>query len=241
MLRRYRGRVSGVFCINNDGKKIFEEEGFDNVRQMPLGFDPAVFFPDRASGEVVRRKHGFTKTVVAYFGRLIPEKGVHLLIQALQELKHLDWQLMMDHFDEYASDYHKEIKRAICESGIEDRVIFVHPDHVGIAAYMNAADIIVVPSVSSPAWKEQYGRVAAEGMACGTTIIASDSGALPELLNGHGLLFPEGDAGALAGMLEQCLSGQMPGMPDAGGIADYAREHLSIYRQKRIIENALQQ
>ena len=238
MLQRNRSKVEGVFCINNDGKKIFEAEKFRHVVHMPLGFDPTIFFPNKAAGDAVRAKHGFTKKVIAYFGRLIPEKGIHILISALQQLKHRDWQLMMDHFDEYASGYHREVKQAIEASGIADRVIFVHPDHEQIAGYMNAADFIVVPSVSTANWKEQYGRVAAEGMACGATVIASNSGALPELINGHGLMFAEGDAGALAALLDDCITGKQGQLPQPEHIARYAREQLSIYRQKEVMEQA---
>jgi len=240
MLRRNRAYVDGVFCINNDGKRIFEAEGFRQVSHMPLGYDPAVFFPNETAGKVIRQRHGFNTKVIAYFGRLTPEKGIHILISALGQLKDRQWQLMMDHFDEYASPYHKEIKQAISEAGITDRVVFVNPDHVEIADYMNAADIIVVPSLSVPNWKEQYGRVAAEGMACGRTVIASGSGALPELLGGHGLLFREGDVKALAALLDQCLTGPPPEMPDSARIARYAQEKLSIYQQAKVLERAFE-
>ncbi len=238
MLYRNRKVIEGIFCINRDGKKVFEAEGFRGVRRMPLGFDPTIFFPDDKAAVAIKEKHGFHTKIIAYFGRLIPEKGIHILIGALQQLKNRDWQLMMDHFDEYASDYHREVKKAISASGIDGQVIFVHPDHVEIAAYMNAADVIVVPSVSTPAWKEQYGRVAAEGMACGTTVIASDCGALPELINGHGLLFREGDTAALMALLEKFLAGEPESIPPVTSIARYAKEQLSIYRQKNIMEEA---
>ena len=54
---------------------------------MPIGFDPAFFFPDPVARERVRRKSGLTEKVIAYFGRLTKEKGVHILIQALSGMK----------------------------------------------------------------------------------------------------------------------------------------------------------
>ncbi len=201
LLKRNRSLVDGIFTVNRDGEKIFIKEGFLNVRYMPLGFDPAFFFPDPEARLSIRSRYKLNNKVIAYFGRMTKEKGVHLLIQALKNMQSLDWQLMMDSFDIYASEYNQEISRLLSESEILNRVVFVKPDHFEIAAYMNAADIIVVPSLTVVNWKEQYGRVAAEGLACGKEVIASDSGALPDLLGGHGYLFKDGNVQELQDLL----------------------------------------
>ncbi|HEY4156274.1 MAG TPA: glycosyltransferase [Puia sp.] len=238
MLRETKALVDGIFTVNHDGEKLFKQEGYVNVRHMPLGFDPVYFYPDREARERIRKELALNGCVVSYFGRLTPEKGIHILIQALGELKQYAWQLLMDSFDPSTSSYHAEINRCLAEAGIADRVVFINPSHTGIAAYMNAADIVVVPSVTTPAWKEQYGRVAAEAMACGKTVIASDSGALPDLLNGYGYLFEEGNAARLKDILEKLLSGSGNGLLNESAISGYARENLSIQKQKTVIEEA---
>jgi glycosyltransferase involved in cell wall biosynthesis len=240
LMKRTRLLVDGIFTINSEGKKIFLQEGFKRVEQMPLGFDPAYFFPDKGIREILRNKFGLQKIVVAYFGRLIPEKGVHILIKALKNLKQYDWQLMMDEFDEYASGYNQEVKQLLKSSGILDRVVFVRPDHFQIAGYMNAADIVVVPSVSKPNWKEQYGRVAAEAMACGKIVIASDSGSLPELLNAHGLIFKEGNIDDLSDLLRKIFTHKEITIPDGNKIALYAAQQLSLLKQKEIMNNVFE-
>jgi glycosyltransferase involved in cell wall biosynthesis len=240
LLKRNRGLVDGVFTVNRDGEKIFIEEGYLNVRHMPLGFDPAVFYPDPPARESIRNKYELSKKVIAYFGRLTREKGVHLLIQALKNLKSLRWQLMMDSFDSYASEYNQEISRLLSEADILDRVVFVRPDHFEIAAFMNAADIIVVPSVSVANWKEQYGRVAAEALACGKEVIASDSGALPELLDGHGYLFKEGNVQELQELLAARLKTDGRSERTTDEITSYALANLSIQKQKAVMEAAFE-
>ena len=239
LLQKTKKVVNGVFTINQDGKKIFQEEGYRNVQYMPLGFDPRYFFPDSDTGRSIRTELGIEKKIIAYFGRLTKEKGVHILIRALEGLTNFDWVLMMDDFDEYAAAYNKEVHQLLRNSKIIDRVVFINPNHFEIARYMNAADIVVVPSIAVSNWKEQYGRVAAEAMACGKKVVASDSGALPELLNGYGYLFPEGDVTAL----QQLLNNLMNDTVAANGkstesIAAYAKNELSMNRQKEVLEAA---
>ncbi len=236
MLGRSKGLVDGVFTVNHDGERIFKEKGFLNVRYMPLGFDPAYFYPDPETGWRVRKDLNLHGKVIAYFGRLTPEKGIHILIPALGELKQYEWQLMMDSFDPSTSTYHEEVNRLLQQSGITDRVVFINPSHTQIAAYMNAADLILVPSISTPVWKEQYGRVAAEAMACGKIVIASNSGSLPDLLNGHGYLFEEGNVTALKNLIEKTWSGD--GQLSELSIASYAKKDLSIQKQKAVMEEA---
>ena len=237
LLYRTKKVVDGVFTINTDGKQIFTDEGYRYVERIPLGFDPSVFYVDGDVRAALREKRGLKHPVIAYFGRLTREKGVHILISALKDLQQYNWQLMMDDFDEYASGYNKEVYDMMKQAGILERVVFISPNHFEIAAYMNAADIVVVPSIAAPHWKEQYGRVAAEAMACGRLVIASDSGSLPELLNNHGLLFPEGDVAGLRKLIERLLTGNFSEItvPSGQEAAVYADLSLSINRQKEIM------
>ena len=238
LLIKTRKLLSGVFVINTDGQEIFQKEGYRNVVHMPLGFDPAFFFPDENSRTEIRVKFGLKGMVIAYFGRLTPEKGIHVLISALQQLKQYEWQLMMDEFDEYASGFHQQINKQIQDAGLGDRIVYVKPSHFEIPAYMNAADIVVVPSIRIPQWKEQYGRVAAEAMACGKHVIASETGALPELLGGYGDLFEEGNQDQLRNTIKSILEGRRWNKSNSE-IADYAKEELSIQKQYQVMEAVL--
>src|SRR6202030_1687141 len=61
-------------------------------------------------------------------------------------------------------------------------------------------DVLVLPSHTTPTWKEQFGRVIVEALWCGVPVIGSDSGEIPWLIEmtGGGLIFPEGDREELA-------------------------------------------
>jgi glycosyltransferase involved in cell wall biosynthesis len=64
-------------------------------------------------------------------------------------------------------------------------------------------DVLVLPSRTTPTWKEQFGRAIVEALWCGVPVVGSDSGEIPWLigLTGGGLVFAEGDRAALAAQL----------------------------------------
>lgn len=66
-------------------------------------------------------------------------------------------------------------------------------------------DVLVLPSRTTPTWKEQFGRVIIEALYCQVPVVGSDSGEIPWLLEltGGGLVFPEGDVSELAERLRR--------------------------------------
>ncbi len=231
-------KVDRVFTLSQDGTRVMEKLGL-RATQIPLGFDPALFcIQDAAKRSTTRTRIGLNHKTVAYFGRQTPEKGVHLLVEALAGLKHLEWQFLIDHFAAYGGSYIEKLRGLIEASGIADRVVYFDARHDEMPDYMNASDIVVLPSVSTPKWKEQYGRVIPEAMACGRAVIGSDSGAIPELIAGYGDIFPEGDVGALRTVLERLL--QAPDLAQRGEQASvHAHQQLSITRQAEILASCL--
>ena len=70
--------------------------------------------------------------------------------------------------------------------------------HDGVPAYLNAMDLLCAPSRTTPHWREQFGRMLIEAMACGVPVVASRSGEIPHVVADAGLLLPEDDVRAWA-------------------------------------------
>jgi len=187
---RAQKMVDHVFTLSDDGTRLFKSMNYQGVSKIPLGFDPTFFNVNHNSRARIRKQLNIESVLFAYFGRLVKEKGVHLLLESLGTMKHLEWKLMLDQFEE-ENEYSHSLKIQIQELGLAERVLFVHAQHGQIADYMNASDIVILPSLSTPKWKEQYGRVAPEAMACGKLVIVARSGALPELVGEYGITFEE--------------------------------------------------
>ncbi len=129
--------------------------------------------------------------VIGYAGRLVPEKGVHVLLAACARLRPGAWSLRNP----------GRRARASCARGTR-RASWALPSRCGSwaasppprrPAITGRLDILVLPSLSRPNWVEQFGRVLIEAMACGVAVVGSASGEIPWVIGDAGVLFPEGD------------------------------------------------
>jgi glycosyltransferase involved in cell wall biosynthesis len=200
--------VDRVLTISNDGSRVMEALGFPGrVTKIPLGFDRQLFHPYPPEEiAATRARISLNSPTIAYFGRLTYEKGLHILLPALASVKDLPWQFLIDRFSVYETPYTASVKSQIETLGLAERVVFFDATHSEMPEYMNAADFVVLPSVSTPKWKEQYGRVIPEAMACGKIVLGSRTGAIPEIIGDAGYTVPEQDPGALGELLRKLLT-----------------------------------
>jgi glycosyltransferase involved in cell wall biosynthesis len=139
--------------------------------------------------------HPFT---VGYAGRLVESKGLADLLAAVRELE-APVELLLIGTGELRGQLEGQ---AI--PGSRTRVLD-GLDHDQMAGAYARLDVLVLPSRTTPTWKEQFGRVIVEALWCGVPVLGSDSGEIPWLigLTGGGLVFPEGDRDALAAQLSR--------------------------------------
>ncbi|MDQ4075344.1 MAG: glycosyltransferase family 4 protein [Chloroflexota bacterium] len=138
-----------------------------------------------------------------YAGRLVEEKGLHILLEALGRLETEQlWRCEVCGSGPARTSLEAQAEKL----GIADRVSF-HPPlpSTQMPAFYQQIDIFVLPSLTRPNWKEQFGRVIIEAMASGNVVVGSDSGEIPYVIGNAGLVVPEGDPVALHEALHRLL------------------------------------
>ena len=236
-----RRKIDWVYGVCQDGVDVMNRLGFNGrTSKIPLGFDENLFYPKSEQEiSIVRNQLGLNLMTIAYFGRLVPEKGIDLLLQALALIQDLEWQFLIDTFSAYKSPYEAQLKARIDELNLQSRVVYFDSTHSEIPLYMNAADIVVLPSISTPKFKEQYGRVIQEAMACGKIFVGSKSGAIPELIADAGFIFQEGDVVGLAKILRHILTDTKNSLDVWREKAIYrAQSELSAKKQAELIRDS---
>ncbi len=135
---------------------------------------------------------------VGYAGRLVPEKGVDDLVHAVAQVREQQPVELLIAGD---GPQKKRLLALVAGlPGMAEAVRWAEVPHDQMADWYRSLDVLVLPSRSTPRWKEQFGRVLGEAMACGVPVVGSNSGFIPEFIESTqgGLLYPEGDVGALA-------------------------------------------
>ncbi|RME35316.1 MAG: glycosyltransferase family 4 protein, partial [Thermoflexia bacterium] len=186
--------ADAILCANREAIQVLREMGYQGPAEVipPIGVDTRIFRP--------MERHTDPNTFrVAYAGRFVPEKGLDVLLQAVALLgPEVELWLIGDGPQRAAL---QELARDL---GIGERVRWIPPVlPEQMPELLAQVDVVVLPSRTTPVWKEQFGRILVEAMACGVPVVGSDSGAIPEVVGEAGLIFPEGDAEALAERLEQ--------------------------------------
>ncbi|MGG6267569.1 glycosyltransferase [Leptolyngbya sp. AN03gr2] len=193
-----------MFPGSYSAEAVMREKGYTGRSVlMPSGIDPTIYYPrsNNLKPELGAKDH---EVLIGYVGRVVEQKGLKTLLTALNEIRELPWRLVMVGTGEFDAEFDL-IARELNLSDRIEKLGFV--PFTDTPNYLSAFDVLVLPSETRANWKEQFGRVIIEAMACGTPVIGSDSGEIPHLINGTegGLVFPEGDAIALSQRLSELI------------------------------------
>jgi glycosyltransferase involved in cell wall biosynthesis len=172
---------------------------------IPFGVDIARFTADGARRAATRRALGWEgeTPVIGFVGRFVEAKGIPMLLRALTLLgrRGTPWRALFVG----GGALEGTLRGFAAEQGDKVRVV-TGVNHDGIPGYLNAMDLLCAPSQTTPAWREQFGRMIIEALACGVPVIGSDSGEISHVIGDGGMVFGERDEDGLVRALEALLS-----------------------------------
>jgi glycosyltransferase involved in cell wall biosynthesis len=203
--RRSMNRAAGWICsAQTVYGALKDRKPYDRkpVRQIPLGVDTEVFHPDRSAGCDIRRRLGFESDgppVIGYLGRFAQQKGIGVLMRALDAVK-IPWRAMLVG----AGAMEREVRAWAAQYPEQVRVC-TDVRHDDVPQYLNAMDMLTAPSLTTPRWREQFGRMTIEAFACGVPMVGSDSGEIPHVIGDAGVVVREGNVDAWTDALSSLL------------------------------------
>jgi glycosyltransferase involved in cell wall biosynthesis len=187
--------------------------------------------PNPYRSDVFRQRVGHSRDrELIFVGRLVSDKGCDLLMDALEILGSRG---ITPSLTVVGTGAEEAMLRTWSRKSVPDeRIMFTGPlSGDGLATMLCRHRFLVVPS----RWKEPFGIVALEGIACGCIVVGSSGGGLPEAIGPCGMLFANGDAASLASCLESLLA-------DAS-VAEHLREnapaHLALHAPARVAADYL--
>ena len=199
-VERYNYRHTRMALAGNrDAAEVLKRKGYSGpVRIIPqFGFDTDIY--RRAQPRPPRVVDApFT---LGFVGRLVETKGLPTMVEALTMLPGYCRVVFTGNGPMKSS-----LEEQAARLGVAERVTFKS----GVPTYevpnvLQEFDVLVLPSLTRPNWKEQFGRVLCEAMACETPVIGSDSGEIPYVIDNAGLVFHEGNAQELSACVRQLL------------------------------------
>jgi glycosyltransferase involved in cell wall biosynthesis len=203
-LRSYVYRhAAGAIAGTTQAAEVLRYGGYTRtIAVIPqLGVDASRFAPNPEAGARVRASIGAPKDdfIIGFGGRLVPEKGVHLLLEAASRLRSARLLFIGD------GPERARLIRSADESRMAGRVHFAGAvASVDMPNWLAACDVVALPSISTRNWVEQFGRILIEAMACGVPVIGSSSGEIANVIGEEGgFVVPEGNSDALARSLLQ--------------------------------------
>lgn len=165
------------------------------IKVVPNAVDTERFHPSNLGNHIRERFAPDNEPLALFVGRLVPHKGIGILVRALSQLQHGRLLVVGD------GPYRDWLNQLVRTCGLQERVSFAGPvGDAWLPAYYAACDVVVLPSTSR---LEAFGIVGLEGMASGKPLVLSDIPGVRDVITSEeGLLVEPLDPNALAAALQ---------------------------------------
>ncbi len=168
---------------------------------------------------------------IGYVGRLVTEKGPHVLLHAARYLRDDDTRVKISFIGDGPERSHLEMLSG--KLGLKEVIHFKGElQHAELARAVSQIGVVVMPSLC----EETAGLAAIEQMMRGRVVIASDIGGLTEVVGEAGLKFPPGDARTLASCIQQVIAS--PSLAESLGSKARSRA-MALFQQEAMIQGHL--
>ena len=224
--------ASAIISGNQDGADVMRKWNYHGLLEvMPqMGVDPDFFSPSLKP--LTQNKSTFQ---IGFLGRLTQSKGIDLIFRAVAQLRDrgINSQIIL-----CGSGSETAALRKLAENlQISDRILWRGAvSHHQVPAELSQFDVLVLPSRSTPTWKEQFGHVLIEAMSMGIPVIGSNSGEIPHVIGRADLVFPEEDHSGLADILTRLIND--PEWRQETSLYGMARVH-QLYSHKKIADRLI--
>jgi glycosyltransferase involved in cell wall biosynthesis len=196
LIERYCVRKADAAIVgSHTASEVWRAKGYTGpLAVIPqFGVDARLFAP-------APKRHDRQDFVVGFAGRLVEEKGPHVLFEAVAGLPDVSLVVLG------SGPLQTQLEQQANRPDLAGRVSFLGTlPSTEMPDFYHKLDVLVLPSLSRPNWTEQFGRVLVEAMACGVPAIGSDCGEIPHVIGNGGLVFPEGDVGELRARIRQLM------------------------------------
>jgi len=208
------------------------------VRVIPNGIDIDLFSPNSAPRSRIRQQLNLSKDtpLLVVVGRLVREKGIHLAIAGLRDLKKQNAHLLIIG----TGEYQEPLQNLADTLGVRDRVHFTgYVDRVQLSAYYNAADVFLMPTLCD----EGLPLTLIEGMASGLPTVASNVSGISAAIDQdqEGILIPIGDRQALVNAVNRILDNPVLALQLARDARAKAVSQFSVERMVADTEEVFKQ
>ncbi|QLC34407.1 glycosyltransferase family 4 protein [Halarchaeum sp. CBA1220] len=198
-------KADQIFALTKREAALLSDYGPTTVSPMGVDFDRFRPTETAAARDALDVDVG-DEYVVAYIGRLIERKGVDVLIEAADRLaaEGHEFRVLVGGSGPMQDD----LEALVARRGLEDRIDFLgHVAEADKVDFYNAANAVCFPSKTEP-----YGIVPVEALACRTPLVATETGAVPDIVEnfgGESLVVRPDDAPALADGLADAITGAL--------------------------------